>query len=232
LEQLWLADARREHGMVALIGRTTWLLTATGAPAPLVARMQRAGLAKLGHAQTSFAIAAGYGRRTLGVEPRAELLTTRFDEKANPLVTQTRELIESGCLFSDFRASVARERAVVCTDPVVRQALIELARDDAERAELSWEVLRWMLHADRSAVHAAGWRMIRWLPNVFRPAWGAPGAESWVSAQSFDTLAALGIMGPKPMKQLFERQLEATQRRLRSMFGPEAGNGAEISAYD
>jgi hypothetical protein len=231
LERVWLADARREHGAVALLGRTSWLLTAAGAPAELVERMQRGGLTKLGHAQTCFALAAGYGRRALGVETRRDLLETRFDEKTDPLVALSREVIESGCVFAGFRSAVASLRAAECADPVAREALATIARGDAERAALSWEILKWMLDSEPEVARSAAARVLRRLPSIDRPAWVAPDAEPWIRGQSPEALRKLGVATPALVRERFDQHLSETRRRLVALLGRE-GAMAEVNSYE
>jgi hypothetical protein len=162
LEALWLDDARREHGEVAAVARVSMLLTAAGAPVGMVLEMQRTGAAKVAHAQALFAVAAGYGRRSHGVEQRPELM--RRARKTDVVSELTSELLFA-TLHAGFRADEARAAAKDCAEPVARGALEKLAFDEHARSELSWDALRWLLGHDgrrtRSALRRARWSLMR-----------------------------------------------------------------------
>jgi hypothetical protein len=221
LETLWLADARREHGTGALISRAAWLLTAAGAPAELVSQLQRASAAKVNHAQTCFAIAAGYGRRTLGIEPRADLLRVP-GRKGDLLSALATELLEGGCLVAQFRSDVAGARAAVCTEPIAREILTAIARDDATRAAISWSALRWLLETDSKSARRALNRCAATLPFVERPRWVPPEVEPWLKKQARPAIEARGVLNPIATRGLWEKNFHHTRRELGELLARDA----------
>src|SRR5690606_2478646 len=82
-----------------------------------------------------------------------------------------------GCLAETSAAWLASEMAATASDPAVRAALEQIAREEAEHAELSWMTLRWAIEVGGDEVREA-------VANVFAdarplafggPAIGVPG---------------------------------------------------------
>ena len=115
---------------------------AFGAPARLVEGAHRAALEEVRHAQLTFALASAYAETPLApgalVELRAAPATT-----ATSLIELAQESLLDGCLNEGTAAAVMAHAAQRARDPVVREALAVIARDEASHTELSWEVVGW-----------------------------------------------------------------------------------------
>jgi hypothetical protein len=143
LASLWLISARMEHASVAAFSQLSLHLAAIGAPSELVERTHVAALDEIRHARRCYAIASAFAGKTLTAGPIAELAcpdTTPID----PIRLAIGTLVD-GCVAEGVAADVARTASKVATDPVVRDALAMIARDEETHAELAWSVLEWCL---------------------------------------------------------------------------------------
>lgn len=220
LEALWLHDAQKEHASVPAFARIGWLLAAVGAPAELLEGAHRAALEEIDHARRCFALAAGYGDRSHSVEPMPDLLVGALDVRGEPLETMAVESLQDGCLLEDFNADVAAQCAEVCKDPVVKDVLLRIAREERSHAEFSWQVLAWLLGHGGDRVRRAVERAIARLPAVARPS--AVSAEKGPLVQKADPtwLRAHGRLPDEAWALLWDARLEATQRRAKAMASP------------
>lgn len=140
LASLWLADARMEHASVAAFSRLGLELLTHGAPASLVRRTHRAAAQEIVHAADCFAMASRYAGRELSAGPM-DLPPLRVRE----LAAIAGESFLDGCIGEGVAAAVARAGARATTDPEVRRVLNRIARQEAEHAELAWDVLAFAL---------------------------------------------------------------------------------------
>ena len=110
-------------------------LTLVGAPRALVRAAERAALDERRHAGTTRRLAQRFGacperpRITRAPEPSLEEL----------LIHNAVE----GCVGESYGALVAMWQSARATDPSIADAMRGIARDEAQHASLSWELLRW-----------------------------------------------------------------------------------------
>ncbi|MFO0670083.1 MAG: ferritin-like domain-containing protein [Polyangiaceae bacterium] len=134
----WREVAALEHGSIASFARFTLELLALGAPSDLVLDTQRAAADEVRHARTAYAFATAYGDGSVGLAPLAidgaieSPSWERFVER----------LVREGCVGKTFGALEAAEAAARADDPVVRDALLLVAMEEAEHAALAWRALR------------------------------------------------------------------------------------------
>lgn len=138
----WLEAARSEAASVPAFRRLAEELAILDAPATLVARARLAARQEARHAALSFHAAASLtGKEYLSMPlPRPARWISRSPEA---LVTVAREAWVDGCL-SEGTAALVTERA--SRDSRARWAQEVngvLAREEAEHAELAWDVLEW-----------------------------------------------------------------------------------------
>lgn len=212
LEAMWLRDAQIEHASVPAFARLSWLLAAAGAPAELLAWSHRAAIEEIGHARACFAIAAGYGGRSFGVEPMPELT---LDAGGDPRVTLAVESVTDGCLLEDFNADVAEASAAGCEDPVVRAVLEQIAREERSHAELAWAIVAWLVERHGRTVEEAIARAGESLASRARP----------VGVEGLD-LRAHGRLPDAELAVLWHGRVEATRARL----GAILASGARVAA--
>jgi hypothetical protein len=152
LAAAWTRDGLLEHASVAAFARFSLELLAAGAPADLVEAAHRAALDEIRHAALCLSLAGAY----LGapVEPGplpcgdALRLTPGLPELAAAAAKE-------GCVGETVAAILAAEQLSRATDPAVRQALAEIAADEARHAELSFRAVAWAIRVGGEAVRAA-----------------------------------------------------------------------------
>lgn len=151
--ELWTRIACLEHSSVASFARVALELLALGAPATLLADVQRAALDEIEHARLAFAVARAAGAREVGPGP-LPLPRIGQPDFASFAVATFRE----GCVEETAGAVIARELAESEGHPGVRAVLARIADDEERHAELAWRTLAWALAAGgdevRRALHA------------------------------------------------------------------------------
>lgn len=163
----WLADARAEHASVAAFARATLELLAVGAPPELVFAAQQAGLDEVRHAQTCFTLAALYAGEA--AEPGPLPLPTL---RAPDLVALACATFLEGCVGETVAALAALRAARRCQVAEVREALTQIADDEARHAELAWATLAYAARNGGAAVTSA----VRALARDLRDAVATPAA--------------------------------------------------------
>lgn len=151
LAKAWENDARAEHASVASFARLALELMSVGAPSELVAGAQRAMGDEIRHAELSFAIAGAYGGEKVGPGPLAidgALGRTSLAEIAAAAVTE-------GCIGETIAALLATEASAGATDPAVREALSDIAAEEADHAAFGWQLVAWAFRSGDPEVRAA-----------------------------------------------------------------------------
>ncbi|WP_437774252.1 hypothetical protein [Sorangium sp. So ce1097] len=150
----WLHSARAECGSIPAFLALARDLAAVGAPASLVARALAALGDEVRHTARCSAIAsalAGWRLRPALLPPPA----ARDADRRAALVRMALEAWHDGCLGEGAAAARARRSLAGASDAGVRMALFEIARDEAQHAELGWRVLAYCLTEGGRAVREA-----------------------------------------------------------------------------
>lgn len=152
LARWWLADARKEHASVPAFARLAWQLVALGAPADLVERAYVAGAQEIEHARRCFALVTAYAGEPCGVMPMPEL---HGDAIGTDLVRLATESLVDGGFIEDLNSDAAELALTRATDPVVRDLLATIVRDERAHAQLAWDLVAWCLTEGGASVAAA-----------------------------------------------------------------------------
>lgn len=171
LGRQWLADARLEHASIASFARFALDLLAFGAPPELVEGCQRAMSDEIRHARACFALASAYTGVALGPGP----LDLSGVAPSLSLAEAAASAVREGCINESIAALTAARQAELATDPVVRDVLEQIARDEANHAELAWRFVAWAIRQEGDAVR-----------SVLEAALVAPAEESSVSGTELD----------------------------------------------
>jgi len=214
LEALWLHDAQKEHASVPAFARISWLLAAVGAPAELVEGAHRAALEEIDHARRCFALAAGYGGRSHGVEPMPELLVGGLDVQGDPLERLASEGLTDGCLLEDFNADVAATCAAACEEPSVRGVLARIATEERSHASFSWALLTWLLARGDARIERAVARAATDLERVPRPTAVSAAHAPLVAQADSASLRRHGRVPDDIWSTLWRERVAETRRRV------------------
>jgi hypothetical protein len=143
-----------EHASIAAFARFNLQLLSLGAPPELVEDCTRAMADETAHTRLCFEIATAYAGHAIGPGP--------LDIAGSLAVTSLPDIVElvvvEGC-FGETRAALeALEAADGETDPVIRAAYAQIARDEERHAALAFRFVRWALEREPQAVAA---RLVR-----------------------------------------------------------------------
>ena len=170
-----------EAASVSAFEELSTFLRAAGAPSRLVTRARLAADEERRHARIATQLAGLSEVPLPRVAPRSAPLT---------LARLAEENLCDGCINEAASAVVTASQAQNSTDPRVRELLAEVAAEELEHAELSWELHAWLMPqldaAARSAVRAAGTRKaeamlepaVDSLDDTTRALTGLPGAQT------------------------------------------------------
>ena len=111
-------------------------LRASGAPKKLVRAAARAARDEIRHTRATGALA-----RRFGATPRVPSIAPA---KPRSLEAIALENAIEGCVRETYGALLATHQAEAATDPVVRAAMLRIARDETRHAALSWQVSGWL----------------------------------------------------------------------------------------
>jgi hypothetical protein len=142
LAAAWREDARQEHASIAAFARFTMLALAVGAPPEIVAGSNRAGLDEIRHARGCFALADRY-ENTGNHGPGAIALEGALQPMC--LAALAALTVHEGCVGETLGVMLASEQRAHAKDPVVRDFLDRLVRDEMRHAELAWSFVRWAI---------------------------------------------------------------------------------------
>lgn len=125
-------------------------LAAHGAPADLVGRCQAAAEDEVRHATWMTALAARHGAAV----PAPQVADGPVD-----LASLALHNAVEGCVHETWGALVAAHKARAAQDPELRAIYARIAVDEAEHAQLAWDLHAWLLDqldpSERAAVHHA-----------------------------------------------------------------------------
>jgi hypothetical protein len=152
LAEFWSDNARAEHSSVAGFHRLCLELIAHGAPLELLERSSQAAADELAHARICYALASHYAGRSLGPGPMPLGSTAPI---APTLVELAVATAREGCLAETSAAWLASETAAAASDPAIRAALEQIAREEEDHAELAWMTLRWAIETGGAEVREA-----------------------------------------------------------------------------
>jgi len=147
----WARLGQMEHASIAAFARFNLQLLSLGAPAELVEACNRALTDETRHTKLCFALASHYGGTNVG--PDRLDLDHCFEDLSLRAITQL--VIEEGCIGETVAALEALEDADATTDPVVRDVLRGIAKDEQAHAELAFKFLRWTLTQSSREARAA-----------------------------------------------------------------------------
>jgi len=142
LGRYFASAAHLEAASVFAFDRLARELSALEAPVELVQRARRSALDEIRHARIVSGLAARFGGVAAAPSVACETPRTRFAIALENAV--------EGCVRETFGALVAWHQALAARDPVVREAMCEIAEDETRHAELAWAIAAW-LHPQLSA---------------------------------------------------------------------------------
>lgn len=138
--RLWAGATAMEDASVAAFEELRERLERLDAPAPLLARLDRAARDEGDHARRCLHIVERYdgARWELGSRPRG-------DTQTRSLKALCVEQLVDGCIGEAYAAKLAEAGSRTAADPEVAHALGVIADDEARHADDAWAVLTFLL---------------------------------------------------------------------------------------
>lgn len=167
IEDEWLCATQSEHASVFAFAELARALVAAEAPPALITRALNAGEDELRHTIGSAKMALKHAKNAIFTPPHFEPRQT-FE---TGLAAYKRLAVESwldGCLNEGVAAKAAELDAVITRDRDVRQLKTTIAREEAEHAQLAWDVLRWSIDRGGDEVRHELWKLRDHAPRVER----------------------------------------------------------------
>jgi hypothetical protein len=143
----WTREAAFEHASIASFAQLTLDLLSVGAPPDLLEATQRATLDEIEHARITFALATAYGARPVGPAALAALPGT-----SRTLAALARSTFIDACVGESVASAALAEASRASSDPVLRDLLATMSRDEERHAELAWRIVAWALRAGGAEV--------------------------------------------------------------------------------
>ncbi len=179
----WFAEASSaEQGSVHSFLALQKELHGFAAPAKLVTRAMQAAADEVRHARAMRRLAERHGGTPVNIPMREQT-------RARTLLEFAIENATEGCVFESYAAMVASHQAACSTDPVVRAALAEIARDEIQHGQLAWDIHVWCLSrltADE----------VRRVDRAMRRALRRLAAECVTQSVAFEGAEKLGLPAP------------------------------------
>jgi hypothetical protein len=138
----WAKSGLYEHASVASFGKFMMELLAYGAPSELVQGAAQAIQDEIAHARLCFGVASAYAGVEVG--PGALDIAGSVTQRPSP-ERMLRALIEQGCVGETLSTYVARAQAGWIEDEQVRDAMLALADEEGQHAELAWRCAAWLI---------------------------------------------------------------------------------------
>lgn len=148
LAEHWMKMGQMEHASIAAFARFSLQLLSLGAPPALVEACTRALADETAHTRLCFQLASAYAGHAVG--------PGRLDVDRSLNATSLEEIVDlvlaEGCFGETSAALDALESADAASDPVIRAAYEQIARDEQRHAELAFQFVRWALERDHATV--------------------------------------------------------------------------------
>ncbi len=205
LAAAWTELGLMEHASVASFARFALHLLSLGAPPGLLEAATRAMQDETRHAQACFALASRYGQKAVGPGPlNVEGALGAGDWESIVLMA-----VHEGCIGETAAALEATEAAEHCIDAPTRQVLEQIAREEAQHAELAWRFVAWALTRSPSALTERVRRAFQ-AALTPSPVGGATSTHPSASTRALlreRQLLAFGVVGPQKRSELRQHAL-------------------------
>jgi hypothetical protein len=146
--QKWLTTALNEQSSVASFSVFSLQLLAVGAPSDLVKRAHLSAIDEIKHAQLSFGLASSFSGSPISPgEYTPHTVSIKPD-----LLEICSAVAREGCVaetFSTLKAAVDLEEE---KDPVVREVLQTIIKDETRHSVLAWDTIKWCIERNSTLV--------------------------------------------------------------------------------
>lgn len=139
-------DADDEYDSVAAFARASLELFSLSAPPELIQECQLASIDEIEHARLCRALSRKYYAHRWPKRPPTQVLPREAD-----LLRLLEDTLSEACVGESIAALRASRQREQSDDAQVRQALAQIAQDEARHAALGWKILHWGMNKIKSA---------------------------------------------------------------------------------
>ena len=137
----WLEQAEGEHASVASFAKNSLHLLSAEAPSDLLLLSQRASLDEIRHAEVCYRFASQF----LGDDFEPGKLDVEKSLGKRNVQKIAKSTIEEGCVAETIAAVEAHFRANHTEVPMIKTALLQIALEETNHAQLAWTTVGWMM---------------------------------------------------------------------------------------
>jgi bacterioferritin (cytochrome b1) len=141
--EYWRSVTQLEHSSVASFARFTLQMMSVGAPAELLAEIQRAAADEVKHAQSAAEILSALSGAPLS--PGALSIVDMSLETSRVALIES--LILEACVGETLGVAEITEALKRCDQELVRAHLQRVLEDETRHAGLAWSSLRWLIES-------------------------------------------------------------------------------------
>ncbi|MDC3959543.1 ferritin-like domain-containing protein [Polyangium jinanense] len=216
--QIWRHRARAELEASARFTRLAGELAACGAVAPVITMAREAAEDERRHAEQCAALVRELGGKPfeLGAVPAARVVTP---SGLGPRERLHYEVIAMSCVTETLSAALLGELVARATDPLVRDTMQHILRDEVDHARLGWAHLA--AEHERGAQDVVGPS----LPAMLAGTVSEELFSSWAEHPAQEALSGLGALDRAERKRIFRDTMSLVVFPGLRRFGVDTARG-------
>jgi hypothetical protein len=212
LEAVWLDSASKEHASVPAFSKLSLQLIALGAPPDLISKVFIAAGQEITHAELCFSVATSVSGRPWSPGAMPQILGERSDFES--LESMILECFVDGCLMEAMSAAHAHASAQLAEEIDIKRVFSVIAEDEKSHAELSWEILNFLLTKVGSAMQERLFSEFRVMKSRPVPEFYPAHINLMIEKADSESLRRFGILPKDEADNLWAQTLQGIEHRL------------------
>ena len=135
----WIESAEAEHASIASFARHTLQLLSLNAPSDLLIASQKAAMDEVRHTETSYGVASSILKTT--IKPDVLDIQQGLEHLSSEEIIKS--IIQEGCIEETLSAIELNMAANLAGHPLLKQLMLQIAREEANHAQLAWNTIQW-----------------------------------------------------------------------------------------
>jgi len=212
LEAVWLDSASKEHASVPAFSKLSLQLIAMGAPPELIAKVFTAGSQEITHAKLCFSVAASLSGRPWSPNPMPQILGEKSGfESLEDLIL---ECFVDGCLMEALSAAHAQASSQLAVDTDVKHVFSVIAEDENFHAELSWEILKFLLTKVSSSMEKGILSEFKLIKSRSAPEFYPAEISALIEKADRECMRRFGILPQDKVDDIWSHTLQRIEHQL------------------
>lgn len=215
LEAVWLDSASKEHASVPAFSKLSLQLIAIGAPPELIAKVFTAASQEVTHAKLCFSVAASVSGRPWSPNAMPQVLEVKSGSES--LERLILECFVDGCLMEALSAAHARASSELAEEADVKHVFSVIAKDESFHAELSWEILKFLLTKDSSVSQRVILSEFRLIKSRSAPEFYPAEICKLIEKADRESMRRFGILSKDKANEIWLHTLQGIEYQLTQM---------------